>query len=170
MNEAQRKEIMKLAHELQEMSLKLYEILNDNQTQDERPILDEKENDSKEFTIEEIVTEYLFRIRVPANIKGFNYLRTAIIMVIEDFEKCESITKLLYPEVAKKNHTTSSRVERAIRHAIEVVWERGNTEEIEEIFLGKRERPTNSEFIATLADKIRLQQKNMECLSHKIKF
>ena len=98
---------------------------------------------------------------VPAHIKGYQYLRDAIMMVIEDLEMINGVTKLLYPDIAKKYKTTSSRVERAIRHAIEVAWNRGQVEVIDEIFRytisNGKGKPTNSEFIAMIADKIRLE-------------
>ena len=98
---------------------------------------------------------------VPAHIKGYQYLREAIIMSVEDTEMLNSITKILYPSIAKKFQTTPSRVERAIRHAIEVAWSRGKMETLDALFgytinIGKG-KPTNSEFIALIADKIRLR-------------
>lgn len=100
---------------------------------------------------------------VPAHIKGYQYIRTAIMMVVEDMDMLNYITKQLYPTIAKKYKTTSSRVERAIRHSIEVAWSRGKQETMDEIFgytvdTGKG-KPTNSEFIAMVADCIRLQVK-----------
>ncbi len=97
---------------------------------------------------------------MPAHIKGYHYLRDAIIMSVNDMEMLGAVTKILYPAIAKKHNTTSSRVERAIRHAIEVAWSRGRIETIEDLFgytinEGKG-KPTNSEFIALIADKIRL--------------
>ena len=105
----------------------------------------------------------IHEVGVPAHIKGYQYLRDAIIMVIEEPEMLNSITKILYPTIAKRNQTTPSRVERAIRHAIEVAWSRGNMDIINSLFsytvsTGKG-KPTNSEFIALIADKIRLQYK-----------
>ncbi len=109
------------------------------------------------------VTDMIHEVGVPAHIKGYHYLRDAILMVIEDPDMLNSITKILYPTIAKRNQTTPSRVERAIRHAIEVAWSRGNMEIINSLFsytvsTGKG-KPTNSEFIALIADKIRLQNK-----------
>ena len=106
----------------------------------------------------------LFTIGVPAHIKGYQYLREAIMMSVTDVEMLGSITKVLYPTIARKYQTTSSRVERAIRHAIEVAWSRGRMETLESLFgytinVGKG-KPTNSEFIALIADKIRLQYRN----------
>ena len=102
-------------------------------------------------------------IGVPAHIKGYQYLRDAILMCIQDMEMLNYITKVLYPAIAKKYQTTPSRVERAIRHAIEVAWSRGEISVIESIFgytvnRGKG-KPTNSEFIALIADKIRLESR-----------
>lgn len=109
------------------------------------------------------MTGMLHKIGVPAHIKGYQYLREAIIYSVEDPEMLGAVTKILYPAIAKRSHTTSSRVERAIRHAIEVAWNRGCEEVLEEIFgytisVG-RGKPTNSEFIAMLADKITLKRK-----------
>lgn len=113
--------------------------------------------------IEVEVTNVLHEIGVPAHIKGYQYLRDAIIMVIKDIDIINSITKQLYPNIAKEYNTTPSRVERAIRHAIEVAWGRGQVDAIDTLFgytvnLGKG-KPTNSEFIAMIADKLRLELK-----------
>jgi two-component system response regulator (stage 0 sporulation protein A) len=110
------------------------------------------------------VTNIIHEIGVPAHIKGYQYLRDAIIMSVDDMEMLNSITKILYPTIAKKHQTTPSRVERAIRHAIEVAWSRGKMDTIDALFgytvsTGKG-KPTNSEFIALIADKIRLEYKN----------
>lgn len=109
------------------------------------------------------ITEVMHRIGVPAHIKGYLYLREAIQLVVERLDLLGSITKELYPLVAKKYNTTSSRVERAIRHAIEVSWQRGNMSAINQIFghsISKDSKPTNSQFIAKIADKLRLEMKN----------
>ena len=110
-----------------------------------------------------IVTDVIQKLGVPAHIKGYHYLRTAIISAINNSQLMESVTKQLYPCVAKKYATTSSRVERAIRHAIEIAWDRGNSEIINSFFgysvNSYRGRPTNSEFIALVTDKIRLKMK-----------
>lgn len=110
------------------------------------------------------VTEILHQIGVPAHIKGYHYLRDSIIMSIEHPEIINAVTKQLYPSVAKKYETTSSRVERAIRHAIEVAWDRGDVDVLNSYFGYtihiSRGKPTNSEFIAMIADKLRLQLKN----------
>ena len=111
--------------------------------------------------LEKDVTDMIHEIGVPAHIKGYQYLREAIMMSVEDVEMLGAITKVLYPTIAKKYQTTPSRVERAIRHAIEVAWSRGRMETLDALFgytinTGKG-KPTNSEFIALIADKIRLQ-------------
>ena len=111
--------------------------------------------------LEQDVTDMIHEIGVPAHIKGYQYLREAIMMAVEDIDMLNSITKVLYPTIAKKYQTTPSRVERAIRHAIEVAWSRGRMETLDALFsytvnTGKG-KPTNSEFIALIADRIRLQ-------------
>ena len=109
------------------------------------------------------ITEIIHQIGVPAHIKGYQYLRDAIRMAIEDEQIINAVTKRLYPAVAKKHATTSSRVERAIRHAIEVAWDRGDVDTLTAYFgytiQSERGKPTNSEFIAMIADKFRLQLK-----------
>lgn len=115
--------------------------------------------------LETDITKMLHELGIPAHIKGYQYLRDAISMVVRDREMMEAVTKILYPEIAKKNYTSSSRVERAIRHAIEVAWGRGSLEVIDELFgytisTGKG-KPTNSEFIAPIADKICLDYKKI---------
>lgn len=116
--------------------------------------------------LEARATEVIHEVGVPAHIKGYQYLREAICMTVEDVELLNSVTKVLYPSIAKKYQTTASRVERAIRHAIEVAWNRGRIETIEELFgytvnTGKG-KPTNSEFIALIADKIRLENRKKQ--------
>ena len=118
-------------------------------------------NASRSLEVE--VTNIMHEIGVPAHIKGYQYLRDAIMMVVKDLDVINSITKLLYPSIAKEYNTTPSRVERAIRHAIEVAWSRGQVEAIDALFgytvsIGKG-KPTNSEFIAMIADKLRLELK-----------
>ena len=118
-----------------------------------------------ERNLEMDVTNVIHEIGVPAHIKGYQYLRDAIIMAVNDMEMLNSITKILYPTIAKKHQTTPSRVERAIRHAIEVAWSRGKLDAIDELFgytvnSGKG-KPTNSEFIALIADKIRLEYRSV---------
>jgi two-component system response regulator (stage 0 sporulation protein A) len=111
--------------------------------------------------VEIIVTKIFHQIGVPAHIKGYHYLREAIMLAIKDIDIINSVTKQLYPSVAKKYETTSSRVERAIRHAIEVAWDRGDVDILNSYFgytiHNSRGKPTNSEFIAMIADKLRLQ-------------
>ncbi len=113
--------------------------------------------------IEAHVTKIIHQIGVPAHIKGYQYLRCAILMSIEDPEIINSVTKVLYPSVAKRFKTTTSRVERAIRHAIEVAWDRGDIEILNSYFgytiQNNRGKPTNSEFIAMIADNLRLKFK-----------
>ncbi|MBR7070717.1 MAG: sporulation transcription factor Spo0A [Clostridia bacterium] len=113
--------------------------------------------------LELMVTDIIHQIGVPAHIKGYHYLREAIILSIKDGEIINSVTKLLYPTVAKKHSTTSSRVERAIRHAIEVAWDRGDIDVLNSYFgytvQNERGKPTNSEFIAMISDKLRLRLK-----------
>ena len=113
--------------------------------------------------IETQVTQIIHQVGIPAHIKGYQYLRTAIIMTIENNEIINSVTKILYPSVAKKYATTTSRVERAIRHAIEVAWDRGDIDTLNSYFgytiQNNRGKPTNSEFIAMIADNLRLKYK-----------
>jgi len=113
--------------------------------------------------LEAEITNIIHEIGVPAHIKGYLYLREAIFMVVNDVELLSAVTKELYPSIAKKFNTTASRVERAIRHAIEVAWSRGQVETINKIFgytiHNSKGKPTNSEFIAMVADKLRLKQK-----------
>lgn len=117
----------------------------------------------QESDLEAQVTKIIHQIGVPAHIKGYQYLRTAIIMAIKDTEVINSVTKILYPTVAKQYSTTSSRVERAIRHAIEVAWDRGDLDVLNSFFgytvQNSRGKPTNSEFIAMIADNLRLKNK-----------
>ena len=124
----------------------------------------EKAEETKERNLEADVTDIIHEIGVPAHIKGYQYLREAIMMSVEDPAMISSITKILYPTIAKRFQTTPSRVERAIRHAIEVAWSRGRMETLDAMFgytidTGKG-KPTNSEFIALIADRIRLSYRN----------
>ena len=116
-----------------------------------------------EEDMETQVTKVIHQIGVPAHIKGYQYLRTAILMTISDNDIINSVTKMLYPSVAKKYSTTTSRVERAIRHAIEVAWDRGDVDTLNSYFgytiQNNRGKPTNSEFIAMIADNMRLKYK-----------
>ena len=115
-------------------------------------------------TLEAEVTAILHEVGVPAHIKGYQYLREAIIIVVQNMDAINAVTKVLYPEVAKRFNTTPSRVERAIRHAIEVAWDRGDLETLQRFFgytvNSAKGKPTNSEFIAMIADRIRLHRKN----------
>lgn len=119
----------------------------------------------QEDDTEDVVTDMLHEIGVPAHIKGYRFLRDAILMVIEDPELINAVTKELYPNIAAKNDTTASRVERAIRHAIEVAWDRGDLDVLDSYFGSTihslRGKPTNSEFIAMLSDKVILAQKHV---------
>lgn len=118
---------------------------------------------SPEKDLESEITTIIHEIGIPAHIKGYQYLRDAIIMSVQDMDMLNSVTKVLYPGIAKKYHTTASRVERAIRHAIEVAWSRGKMDTIDEMFgytvSNYKGKPTNSEFIALVTDRIRLQMK-----------
>ncbi len=116
-----------------------------------------------ESDLEIIISDIMRQIGVPAHIKGYHYLRESIILSINDPELMHSVTKVLYPTVAKNNKTTASRVERAIRHAIEVAWDRGDVDVLSSYFgytiQNSRGKPTNSEFIAMISDKLRLRLK-----------
>ena len=117
-------------------------------------------------SIESMVTSIIHEIGVPAHIKGYQYLREAIIIAVNDMDVINAITKVLYPQVAKAFQTTPSRVERAIRHAIEVAWDRGDLDTLQRFFgytvSNTKGKPTNSEFIALIADKLQLQLKSSE--------
>lgn len=121
------------------------------------------ESKKNEDNLEALVTNLIHEVGVPAHIKGYQYLREAIMMVINDIDVINQITKQLYPDIADKFNTTPSRVERAIRHAIEVAWGRGDGQTVENIFgytiSAAKGKPTNSEFIAMIADKLRLELK-----------
>ena len=123
-----------------------------------------KKEEKAPRNLESDVTDIIHEIGVPAHIKGYQYLREAIMMSVNDIEMLNSITKILYPTIAKRYQTTPSRVERAIRHAIEVAWSRGKMDTIDELFgytiHNGKGKPTNSEFIALIADKIRLDYKH----------
>ena len=115
-------------------------------------------------TLKNMVTSIIHEIGVPAHIKGYQYLREAIIIAVDDMDVINAVTKVLYPEVAKRFATTPSRVERAIRHAIEVAWDRGDLETLQKYFgytvSNAKGKPTNSEFIAMIADRLVLEQKS----------
>lgn len=123
----------------------------------------EEKRIAKEYNLEKDVTDMIHEIGVPAHIKGYQYLRDAIIMALEDMDILNAITKQLYPAIAKKYDTTPSRVERAIRHAIEVAWSRGKMDTIDRLFgytiNNGKGKPTNSEFVALIADRLRLELK-----------
>ena len=123
-----------------------------------------EENKKSDKGIEALVTNVIHEVGVPAHIKGYQYLREAIIMVVNDIDIINQITKQLYPDIADKYKTTPSRVERAIRHAIEVAWGRGHADVVDNIFgytiSASKGKPTNSEFIAMIADKLRLELKS----------
>ncbi len=118
------------------------------------------------LNIESMVTNIIHEIGVPAHIKGYQYLREAIIIAVNDMDVINAITKVLYPQVAKTFNTTPSRVERAIRHAIEVAWDRGDLDTLQRFFgytvSNTKGKPTNSEFIALIADKLQLQLRSAE--------
>jgi two-component system response regulator (stage 0 sporulation protein A) len=144
--------------DLEALSDRIDDILADKTTSSQQGVSLSQSKD-----LETNITMYIQQLGVPAHIKGYQYIRDAIMMVIEDMDAINSITKFLYPTVAKHYNTTSSRVERAIRHAIEVAWDRGNPDILNDLFgytiLSTRGKPTNSEFIAMIADKIRLDMK-----------
>ena len=121
---------------------------------------------NEKTSIESLVTGIIHEIGVPAHIKGYQYLREAIIIAVNDMDVINAITKVLYPQVAKTFQTTPSRVERAIRHAIEVAWDRGDLDTLQRFFgytvSNTKGKPTNSEFIALIADKLQLQLKSSE--------
>ena len=129
-----------------------------------RKEIQEPPKQAVERDLEQDVTDMIHEIGVPAHIKGYQYLREAIMMSVNDIEMLNSITKILYPTIAKQFQTTPSRVERAIRHAIEVAWSRGKMDTIDDLFgytiNNGKGKPTNSEFIALIADKIRLEYRS----------
>lgn len=135
---------------------------NEDRMQYAKAIFTNKE-ENEELALEIDITNIIHEIGVPAHIKGYHYLREAIIMVVENMELLNAVTKELYPAIATANHTTPSRVERAIRHAIEVAWNRGKLETIDKLFgytvQNDKGKPTNSEFIAIIADKLRIERR-----------
>ena len=138
--------------------------LAQNRKNAQAPITEsEPEESDRTPDIETQVTRIIHQIGVPAHIKGYQYLRTAILLTVKDSDIINSVTKVLYPSVAKKYQTTTSRVERAIRHAIEVAWDRGDVDTLSSYFgytiQNTRGKPTNSEFIAMIADNLRLKYK-----------
>lgn len=132
--------------------------MTDKTSDSRKPIISNQNGD-----LEIVVSDIMHQIGVPAHIKGYQYLRKAIILSVEDEEMMSSVTKVLYPTVAKSYNTTPSRVERAIRHAIEVAWDRGDVDVLSSYFgytiQNERGKPTNSEFIAMISDKLRLNLK-----------
>ncbi len=156
--------LMKRIRELVNKPLQKQQIKVMN-TKDVKPnYVDITDETNKEEILEIKVTNIIHEIGVPAHIKGYQYLRDGIMMVVNNIEVINQITKQLYPDLAKKYKTTPSRVERAIRHAIEVAWNRGQIETVESIFgytvNSNKGKPTNSEFIAMIADKLRLDLKS----------
>ncbi|MCD7957845.1 MAG: sporulation transcription factor Spo0A [Lachnospiraceae bacterium] len=144
-------------------SMDLRQTENRSVVESRREYQEEHQEEYQKYNLESDVTDIIHEVGVPAHIKGYQYLRDAIILSVQDAEMMNSITKILYPTIAKKHQTTASRVERAIRHAIEVAWSRGKMDTIEELFgytvSDGKGKPTNSEFIALIADKIRLDNK-----------
>lgn len=148
---------------------KVRDVMNQNhpkQIQQNNLYINNASTEVKEVKKEDIetnITNIMHEIGVPAHIKGYLYLRKAITMVYHDIELLGSVTKILYPDIAKEFNTTASRVERAIRHAIEVAWNRGNIDTITDLFgytiNVSKAKPTNSEFIAMVADKLRLEHR-----------
>ena len=122
-----------------------------------------EENGDIPYNLENTVTSIIHEVGVPAHIKGYQYLREAILIAVADMDVINAVTKVLYPEVAKRFNTTASRVERAIRHAIEVAWDRGDLETLQKYFgytvSNAKDKPTNSEFIAMIADRLVLEQR-----------
>jgi two-component system response regulator (stage 0 sporulation protein A) len=128
-----------------------------------RAVMEEPEAVSQPLELKNMVTAIIHEIGVPAHIKGYQYLRESIMIAVEDMDVINAVTKVLYPEVAKRFSTTPSRVERAIRHAIEVAWDRGDLETLQRFFgytvSNTKGKPTNSEFIAMIADRLTLEMR-----------
>ncbi|MCM1268691.1 MAG: sporulation initiation factor Spo0A C-terminal domain-containing protein [Bacteroidales bacterium] len=120
-----------------------------------------QQNTVSRYEIEEVISDFMLELGIPAHLRGYQFLRSALEMCVEDMELVGSVTKLLYPDLAKRYQTTDTKVERAIRNAIEVSWDRGNGDLFEELFGYSNgpeyTRPTNSEYIAVVADYIRLE-------------
>jgi two-component system response regulator (stage 0 sporulation protein A) len=129
-------------------------------THPQRPVITKEVSFRSEFNLFNEVTATMHQIGIPAHIKGYQFIREAILMVVDDVSLLGAVTKELYPTIAKKHNTASNTVERGIRHAIELAWERGNSDTLKRIFGYsmniERQKPTNSEFIAQLSDKLRL--------------
>ena len=128
-----------------------------------RTVNEGEESEDESQALEREVTAVIHEVGVPAHIKGYQYVREAIVIAVQDMDVINAVTKVLYPEVARRYSTTPSRVERAVRHAIEVAWDRGDLETLQRYFgytvSNTKGKPTNSEFIAMIADRIRLQRK-----------
>lgn len=143
-------------------------ISSQNEELDKKSIVKFNSKEKISVQLDDNITEILHEIGIPAHIKGYMYLRTAIAKTFHDMDLLGQVTKVLYPDIARFYNTTASRVERALRHAIEVAWNRGNIDAIDEIFgytvSATKAKPTNSEFIAMIADKLRLdyRRKNIE--------
>lgn len=120
-----------------------------------------QQNTVSRYEIEEVISDFMLELGIPAHLRGYQFLRSALEMCVEDMELVGSVTKLLYPDLAKRYQTTDTKVERAIRNAIEVSWDRGNGDLFEKLFgysnSPEYTRPTNSEYIAVVADHIRLE-------------
>ena len=131
---------------------RMRQAVRNGETEEESPV-----------ALERLVTSIIHEVGVPAHIKGYQYVREAIILAVQDMDVINAVTKVLYPEVARRYNTTPSRVERAVRHAIETAWDRGDLETLQRYFgytvSNTKGKPTNSEFIAMIADRIRLQSK-----------
>ena len=156
------KRVREITHDLDhEIQRRATSMIMENPEIPYQPVNTVNRNNSLESDITNIIHE----VGVPAHIKGYQYLREAIFMVVKDVELLNGITKELYPGIAKKFNTTPSRVERAIRHAIEVAWSRGRIETINKLFgytiHDEKGKPTNGEFIAMVADKLRMQSRNI---------
>ena len=147
--------------DLETLSIRIRQLINQ---QEERPEEELSKEESSERDLDAEVTRTIHQIGVPAHVKGYHYLREAILLVTNDVKLLGAVTTKLYPMIAERNDTTPSRVERAIRHAIELAWDRGNVEMMNKFFgytiKVERGKPTNSEFIAMLADKLRMGRDN----------
>lgn len=158
---------MEMAKKLRQLQTLIGEIANELEEPGTANVVAKNAMDvvmtSESSDLELRVSNILQEIGIPAHIKGYTYIRTAIIMTVNNPQIMENVTKVLYPEVAKAYNTTSSRVERAIRHAIEVAWNRGDVDVLNSYFgytiQSSRGKPTNSEFIAMISDKLRLKYK-----------
>ena len=164
MTEERKERVRRILEKIEELEKELRDLLNCDSDVIKKGIVAETKinsSDDEETVIFKEITDFLQSIGMPSNIKGFHYVRYAIQLSVQDFSITDAITKQLYPAVAEKFGSTNTRAERAIRHAIDVAWNRGNVDKYEELF-GKainlsKWKPTNSEFIATVADQIRLK-------------